>query len=59
MADMRKSVTGELFGSCGRRSAAQLGQKPCSATHASVTDRVVWVGPLKTTVYSAKPSSHQ
>jgi hypothetical protein len=25
----------------------QLGQKPCSATQASVTDRAVWVGLLK------------
>jgi hypothetical protein len=39
--------------------AAQLGQKPCSATQGSVTDRAVWVGPLKTTAGSAKPSSQQ
>ncbi len=48
-----------IAGGVGGRSAAQLGQKPCSATQASVTDRAVWVGPLKTTVGSAKPSSHQ
>lgn len=29
------------------RSAGQWGQKPCSATQASVTDRAVWVGPLE------------
>ena len=39
--------TGALSSGCGTRSAAQLGQKPCSATQASLTDRAVWVGPFE------------